>query len=392
MIWEKNFWREGFTKIAVLLPLVVPAVWSARGQAPAAAPATAMVKQLGTVKSIKADQLILSTDAGQEVSVGVAEEAKVYQLAPGSTDLKTAKPGTLADVAVGDRVLAAGKAGDVPNTLTALRVILMKSSDIAERNAAEQADWQKRGSGGVVSAVDPATGVLTVTSGGRKVEIKTTAATKFRRYAGDSVRFEDAKLGTLMQIRPGDQLRVRGDRGEDGSIAAQEIVSGSFKNIAGTIATVDAANETITLKDMTTKKMLTVKVTANSDIRKLPEDEAAKIAARMKGTTPSAGGAAHAASSTPAADSGEPRNARQAGVGLAQLLPQLQKVSMGDMKAGDAVMIVASEADAASTSVTAVTMLTGVGPILKAMPNGSAEMTLSPWNMSGGGGEAGGGR
>ncbi len=314
MIWKKSFWRGRLAKIAVLLPLVVPAVWSARCQAPAAAPATATVKQLGTVKSIKADQLILSTDAGQEVSVGIAEGAKVYQLAPGSTDLKTANAGTLADVAEGDRVLAAGKAGDVPNTLTALRVMLMKSSDIAERNAAEQADWQKRGSGGVVSAVDPATGVLTVTSGGRKVEVKTTAATKFRRYAGDSVRFEDAKLGTLMQIRPGDQLRVRGDRGEDGSIAAQEIVSGSFKNIAGTIATVDAANETITLKDMTTKKMLTVKVTANSDIRKLPEDEAAKFASRMKGTTPSAGGAAHAASSTPAADSGEPRNARQAGV------------------------------------------------------------------------------
>ena len=33
-------------------------------------------------------------------------------------------------------------------------MILMKSSDIAQKHEAEQADWQKRGTGGMVSAVD----------------------------------------------------------------------------------------------------------------------------------------------------------------------------------------------------------------------------------------------
>ena len=382
------------TLIKVVVPLVLsvslPGLPS-MAQTPTAAAATA--KQLGTVKTIHGDQIGLTTDAGVEVSVGVAEGAKIYQLAPGSTDLKTAKPGTFADITVGDRVLAAGKAGDTPNTLTAVRLVLMKSSDIAQRNAAEQEDWQKRGSGGVVSAVDPATGAVTVTSGGRKMVVKTTPTTIFRRYAGDSVRFEDAKVGTLSQIQPGDQLRVRGDKGEDGSITAQEVVSGSFKNVAGVIGTINAEDGTLTLKDNATNKIITVRVTANSDIRRLPEDEATKFATRFKGATPAEGEAPHGARNIEAegAANSEARSERRAGTGLAQLLPQLPKVPLGDLKAGDAVMVVASEANAASTTVTAVTVLAGVGPILKVMPKGSQEMNLSPWNMSGGG-ESGGGR
>ncbi len=75
----------------------------------------------------------------------------------------------------------------------------------------EQADWQKRGSGGIVSAVDAGTGTLTIAvRSGRKIAVTTSSATKYRRYAGDSVKFEDAQAGTLAQIQTGDQLRVRG--------------------------------------------------------------------------------------------------------------------------------------------------------------------------------------
>ena len=48
------------------------------------------------------------------------------------------------------------------------------------------------------------------------------------------MKFEDAKPGTLAQIQAGDQLRVPGTKSEDGSsILAEEMVSGSFKNLAG---------------------------------------------------------------------------------------------------------------------------------------------------------------
>ena len=379
--------------------------------AAAQAPAAAAAKQIGTVKAISGNSLTLAADSGAQTTVTVAEGARILQLAPGSTDLKSAQPIALTDVAVGDRVLVTGKSDD-DGSFSATRVILMKSTDIAQKNEAEKLDWQHRGSGGIVSAVNGS--ALTISSGARKIQIDTTAATKFRRYAGDSVKFEDAKPGTLSQIQVGDQLRVRGNKSEDGStIQAEEIVSGSFKNLSGTIATVNASAGTIMLKDLTTKKMMTVSVTANSDVRKLPPEIAARFAARQRGEGAAAGGptgpgGANGAAARPQAaggsgagapGSGAPRGpggmggpGHSAGGDLSQMLSRLPTETLADLKVGDAVMIVASETAPGSDKVTAVTMLSGVEPILAATPSGTPAMTLSPWSVGGGAPEGGGGQ
>jgi hypothetical protein len=74
---------------------------------------------------------------------------------------------------------------------------------------------------------------------------------------------------------------------------------------------------------------------------------------------------------------------------LSQMLSRLPTQKIDELKTGEAVMIVASRAAPSSTTVTAVTLLSGVEPILAASPTGDA-MTLSPWNMGGGGADAGG--
>jgi co-chaperonin GroES (HSP10) len=362
------------------------------GATPAMAQAAAAGRQLGTVTAVSASGLTLKTDAGEQVSMTVATGAHVLQLAPGSTDLKTAQAIELKDIAVGDRVLATGKAGDNAGTFEASRVILMKSSDIAEKHATEQADWQKRGTGGIVSAVDG--GTLTVSVGAKKVAVETSSKTQFRRYAGDSVKFEDAKPGALTQIMPGDQLRVLGTKSEDGSsIQAEEIVSGSFKNVAGLIATIDAANGTVTLKDLATKKTVTVVITSNSSVRTLPPQAAAMFAARAKGEAANGGGSGAPPShggDTPGG-AGRPGGVgRSAGGDLSQLVSRLPNKTIADLKVGDAVMIVASQPDAGSATMTAVTLLSGVEPILQA-PGGTS-MTLSPWSLGAGAPDGGGGQ
>ena len=60
--------------------------------------------------------------------------------------------------------------------------------------------------------------------------------------------------------------------------------------------------------------------------------------------------------------------------------------TLSGLKPGEAVMIVASSAEGANGHPTAIVLLTGVEAILAASPSGEG-MTLSPWNM-GGGGEA----
>ena len=407
----RSFTRAGWLAAAALLAIGgVPLLDStAVAQAPAAQAPAAAGRQIGTVKAISGNTLTLAADGGAQVSVSVADGARILQLAPGSTDLKSAQPITLGDIAVGDRVLVTGKSAD-DGSFTAARVVLMKSTDIAQKNEAEKQDWQKRGSGGLVSAVNGPT--LTLSAGARKIQVQTSDATKFRRYAGDSVKFEDAKPGTLSQIQVGDQLRVRGDKSEDGqTIQAEEIVSGSFKNLSGTIATLNASGGTLTLKDLTTKKMMTVSVTANSDVRKLPPEIAARFAARQRGDAAGPGGANGAprpqGAGTPgggAPGAGAPQRpgggmgpggmggpGRSAGGDLSQMLSRLPTATLGDLKVGDAVMIVASETAPGSDKVTAVTMLSGVEPILAATPSGAPAMTLSPWNVGGGAPEGGGG-
>jgi len=349
-------------------------------------------RQLGTVTAVAGDSLTLKTDAGQVVVVSVPDGTRILQLAPGSTDLKTAQTIALKDIAVGDRVLVNGKAGDSASTFAAARVILMKSTDIAQKHEMEQADWQKRGTGGIVKSVDAGAGTLTIAVGTKEVAVKTSAATQFRRYAGDSVKFEDAKPGTLAQIQPGDQLRVRGAKSDDGSsIQAEEIVSGSFKNLAGLIASIDAANGTLTLKDLATKKTVTVTITANSNVRMLPPQAAAMFAARARGGAAGAGASPRGAEQADASGGERPGGARRsAGGDLSQLVSRLPDKTIADLKVGDAVMIVASQPDAASSTVTAVTLLSGVELILAAKP-GAPSITLSPWNLGAEAPDGGGG-
>jgi hypothetical protein len=359
-------------------------------QAPAAAPAPA-ASQRGTVKTISGNTITMVADAGQTVTVNVANGAKIMQLAVGSTDLKTATPSQLTDVSVGDRVLVTGKVGDTPETFSAIRVILMKSADIAQKQAAEQADWKARGTGGIVSTVDPATGAVTLAVGTKKVIVNTSSKTDFRRFASDSVKYQDAKPGTLAQIQPKDQLQARGTLSADGtSMQAEEVISGSFENLSGLIASADPATGKITLKDLATKKMVTVDITANSNIRSIPLQMATMFAARSNGGSQSGGrrGGGGGATQAGAADAGGAGGTRRsAGADLSQMITRLPPITIADLHKGDAVMIVASESAPGASTVTAVTVLSGVDPILTANPNGGMDLSMSIGGGAGGAGD-----
>lgn len=85
---------------------------------------------------------------------------------------------------------------------------------------------------------------------------------------------------------------------------------------------------------------------------------------------------------------GERGAGRSAGGDLSQMVNRLPAGNIADLKVGDAVMIVASQAEAGSAQVTAVTLLSGVEPLLAAASSGSPEMTLSPWSVGSGAPEA----
>jgi hypothetical protein len=84
------------------------------------------------------------------------------------------------------------------------------------------------------------------------------------------------------------------------------------------------------------------------------------------------------------------------------MLNRMPTVTLSDLRKGDAVMIVATQGsssngssssggsshggtsnEVSSNEGTAITLLTGVEPILQAAPSGSRAMMLSPWSLGG---------
>jgi uncharacterized protein DUF5666 len=371
------------------------------GQQPSSQnPATA--HPVGAIKSISGNTITLTTDAGSDLTVQVQDATKFMRIAPGQKDLKDATPILLTDLQTGDRILVRGKLAEDGKTVLAASVIAIKKADIAEKQSHEREEWQKHGLGGLVSSVDAANATIAVAlpSVGEKktVSVHLSKDTVLRRYASDSVKFDDAKPAPLDQIKPGDQLRARGTRSSDGAdFTADEIVSGTFRNIAGTILALDASAGTITIQDLVSKKPITVKVTAESQLRKLPPLMAQRIAARLKGTpteSPSSAPARSVASSSASEEQttkspGSGGMARQNGgtADLQQMISRMPAAALSELQKGDAVMIVATEGDANGLS-SVITLLGGVESILEASPKSSPSTILAPWSLSASGGEA----
>ncbi|HZE22957.1 MAG TPA: DUF5666 domain-containing protein [Blattabacteriaceae bacterium] len=368
------------------------------GEAAQAAAGSA-VKNVGVVKSIHEKNLVLKTDSGPEISISVPDGARIVRLAAGQTDLKSAPVITFAEIQAGDRMLLRGRSG-ANGDVEATTIVVMKQADVAEKQQHDREDWQKRGTGGIVSAIDPATGTFTVSvTPTQSVLVKTQKDTSFLRYSPNSVKFADAQKGTIEQIKAGDQLRARGTRSADGKeITAEEVISGTFRNIAGTISSIDASNNSITVKDILAKKSVVIKFNTDSQLRKLAPQMAQRLAFFLKagaqagqGGTPAGGATSASGTTSPGTGRGGGPGARPAGgPDFQQMLNRIPSVILADLQKEDAVMVVATQGTTGN-EVTAITLLAGVEPILTASPNGtSAAALFSGWNLGAPGGEGGG--
>jgi hypothetical protein len=378
---------------------------------------------VGTVTAISGDTMTVKTDDGSVRQVTVPASAVVKRVEPGQKDLSSAATIQLADLETGDRVLVkldTDAAGPVPE---AAQIVTIKRADVAQKQQQDREDWQLHGVGGLVKSVDPGAGVIVLTSGAgstaKTVTVHVAKSTVLKRYAPASIRFDLAQPAPIDAIQAGDQLRARGAKNPDGTeLNATEVVSGSFRNIAGTVTSLDSASSTMVIKDLATRKQVTIHITPDAQMHALPEPMARMLAARLKGNTPGANGGAPGPSSGtgtgagPGAGAGhgpESRNGNapqgpgqsaapgsgdrprsggagrgQSGGDMQQILNRAPAIQFADLKKGEAVMLVST---AGSSDVTAITLLTGVEPLLEA-PEASRNL-LSNWSMgTGGAGEA----
>jgi hypothetical protein len=400
--------------LLALATLYVPMTWA---QAPA--------RFIGAVTAINGTTITVKTDTGQTYQAEVPASASIKRIAPGQKDLSTATVIQFSDLAVGDRALIKLDPDAPTGTTQALQIVAMKQSDVAQKQQKDREDWQRRGVGGLVKSVDVGSGVIVLTSGAgataKTIKVNTTKTTVLKRYATASVNYDAAQPAPIDAIQPGDQLRARGAKNADGtSIAAEEVVSGTFRNISGTIGSLDTASSTFVVKDLTTKKQITVHITPDAQMRRLPDRMAAMLAARLKGTSGSGGGGGFSANAPSApggagsaqrgapgqySGSGGQAGNQAAGQGGGQwpsqgggpggggpgagggdpqqMLSRAPQIQFADLKKGDAIMVVSTDG---TTDVTAITLLAGVEPLLEA-PAASQNL-LNNWSMGSGGAEA----
>jgi hypothetical protein len=368
--------------------------------------AQAPARVVGTITAITGNTITVKTDADGERSVAVPSATPIKRVAPGQKDLSAAESIQFGDLATGDRVLVKLDPDAPGATPQALQIVAIKQSDVAMKQQKDREDWQRRGVGGLVKSVDAQSGDIMLSSGfgatAKTVIVHTTKATILRRYAPASVQFDAALPAPMGSIHSGDQLRARGAKSADGSeIKADEVVSGTFRNISGTITSVDAAGSTMVMKDLATKKPVTVHITADAQMRRLPERMAQMLAMRLKGTANGqAGGGAiqSAASPSPQHNGGQftsqgsgqgggsgQSSGGQGGMGgdPQQMLSRLPAIQLADLRKGDAVMLVSTD-DA--TEVTGITLLAGVEALLEA-PAASQNL-LNNWSLGSGSAEA----
>src|SRR6266849_5359636 len=385
--------------LTALLALVLaePVAVCAQGNPAGSSGGAQITKAVGTIKSIQADSITIAAESGEgDIIAKLTGSTKILRVPPGEKDLKNATALQAQDLQPGDRVLVRGQAstdGD-GHTIVALAVIVMKQADVAAKQQRDRDDWQKRGVGGLVTNVDTATGTITISSSAtganRSVAVHITKDTILRRYASGSVKFDDAKPAPVDRIKAGDQLRARGTRNPDGSeVSAEEIVSGAFRNIAGTIKAIDAASNTVTVEDAIGKSAVVVKVSPDSQMKKLPAEMAQRIAMRLKGSAGSGSVDQPGAIAEGPREGMSGQGGRPSGNGppdLQRMLSRLPNSTLADLQKGDAVMIVSTTSGDAG-AVTAITLLAGVDGILTAAPSRSASTLLSPWSLGAPGGE-----
>jgi hypothetical protein len=274
--------------------------------------------------------LTVKTDAGSLVAVATDEKTSIVKARPGSSTLNDATPARLEDIAVGDRVLARGRLADDKASLAARQVVVMTRGDITEKQDAERAEWNRRGILGVVSAVDPAKGEITLQArrmaGADPVVIAAgTPTVRFRRYAPDSVKFSDARPSTLGEVRVGDQLRALGQRGADGSpFVPEQIVFGTFRTVSGPVAQIDPARGELTVRDEESGKPVRVAVGPDARLRRIPAEMGARLG-RWRG-----------GASAGAPPGGAPPGGRG---GSEDLIDRLPVTTLAEVKPGDRVLV-----------------------------------------------------
>lgn len=310
-------------------------------------------KMVGTVSSIALEKATLDVKGqdGTSVTVHLTTDTILQRVAPGEKSLKNAETIQASDIAVGDKVLVNS---DQASGM-ARRLVVMSATAISKHDEADKAAWAAHGVSGIVvaKAGNDLTLRLRTLQGDSQAHVSVSTATGFRKYAADSVRFSDAKVSSLADVQVGDQLRARGDKSEDGlKVAADEVVFGTFVTKAGTITAIDGEHKSVAIKELNTNKAFNVKLTADSQLKQMPN-----LAAMFAGGAPGGGSPPSGMpAGGPPNSQGGPAGGTRRAPDIAQMVERMPTVALDALKVGDTI-VMSSTKGAVDNEYTAIVFL-----------------------------------
>jgi hypothetical protein len=369
----------------------------------------------GTLTKVDpAGTLTVKPEKGDETAVKFDSNTSFLTIAAGETDMKKAQAATSKDAAAGDRVIARVLTAD-PTGKPARTVYVMKQADLAKRQQDTQEQW-KTATSGLISAIDPAAKQvkfnMRAAGGTKEVTVDIGGKVDYKHYNPASGQYEAAALDGM---KVGDQIRVLGQKNADvTNIKADAVGYGSFRTIGVLVKSVDSPTQ-ITGTETASKKPVTITLRPETELRRFSDQAAMMLARQLNPSYQQAGGrggrggngGGAAAEGAPAggpgagapgqggggrgAGAGGPggRGAGRGGAGgtdVGRLIEQQPTIEPADLKSNEPIIVTAAYSGDAS-KLTAIALVAGVEPILRAAPDNGADPLAGSWNMGGGGGD-----
>jgi hypothetical protein len=370
-------------------------------QAPPAAPK--YVSVIGTIEKVDtgAKTLAMKTDKGEESKIKFDDRTQFLMLPAGEKDTKKAARATAGDVGPGDRVIARMKQEDT--TGAAVFLYFSKQADLAQRRKKTAEEWQTQAIEGTVKSIDPAAKQIVIAVRGgfgpaKDMTLDASGSVEYQRYDPDTAKYEPSSAG-ITAIQEGDRVKVLGQKNADQTVIKLEAAaSGSFRTVPVQIKSIDAATKTIAGTDLATKKPITIVVRGDTMLKKLDDDTALLMARRLNPTFQQeggrggrgnrGGGGAPAAAGDGAGRGNFAGRGGQGGAGgrggrnadPSKLLETQPTIEFADLKAGEPVVVTGASSNDTS-KLTAMSLVAGVDPILRAAPQNGADPLGGSWNF-----------
>jgi preprotein translocase subunit YajC len=353
-----------------------------------------------------AGSITIKNDAGEAITINTNATSSVLRLPPGETSAQKAAKIALTDIAVGDRLFARGTLTTDQKAMAAKQVVVTGGA-VAAGNAQDEQrqreEFRQRGLMGRITALNADKKEITVQSRGREgtgpITVSASDATRFFRYAPDSLDIKNASRVSFSELRVGDQLRALGSRNSDGTqFTAEEIIAGSMARTVGQVVAINPAKNEITIKNNQGQN-ITVAIGARSSLRRVTPEAAASLEAsrparpagdgqRRGGQTRTEGAPRERRDGVARGAGGGGEGNRRGGRGFQDMLQSLPAITVSDLKKGDTVFVSGSEG-ADPSHVTAIMLVTGdpafMSRLTQTGPNRGPQNPGLPGDVMGGG-------